>query len=262
MQAGRVRWWTAAAGALLLLAAVSGCGFMTDLADPADPPVRAEAPAGVVPAAVTPAPEQPSVIAAGQLRTTSGPGGGLLTVTVGKVQSGLFPPVPNVLDCPMDGPSLQYVPVDFAFSSPGLAARVEIDRGPATPADVAGVAAFAESADGTETYCDDAPPLPSRDRFWNQAGAATVTVYVVLDQAVTPATPTAAPRSFHLAAAHLRPARLRRPVPAARPPGRLAVGRGRLRGRPRRDLRAARLTQQPTPAMSSSTCRPDAVPMS
>ena len=61
----------------------------------------------------------------------------------------------------MDGPSLQYVPVDFAFSSPGLAAHVEIGRGPATPADVAGVAVFAESADGTETYCDDAPPLPT-----------------------------------------------------------------------------------------------------
>jgi hypothetical protein len=128
-------------------------------------------------------------VIAGQLRTAGGPGGGLLMVTVGKVQTGLFPPVPNVLDCPMDGPSLQYVPVDFAFSSPGLAARVEIDRGPATPADVVGVAAFAESADGTETYCDDAPPLPTRDRFWNQSGAATVTVYVVIDQAVTPATP-------------------------------------------------------------------------
>ena len=118
MPAGRVRRRMGAAGALLVLSAMSGCGFMTDLADPADPPVRAEdpAPVSVVPAAGPPVPEQPRVIASGQLRTTSGPGGGLLTVTVGKVQTGLFPPVPNVLDCPMDGPSLQYVPVDFALS--------------------------------------------------------------------------------------------------------------------------------------------------
>jgi hypothetical protein len=49
-----------AAGALLVLSAVSGCGFMTDLADPADEPLaRTEAPDSVVPAAVPPAPEQP-----------------------------------------------------------------------------------------------------------------------------------------------------------------------------------------------------------
>ena len=65
-----------AAGALLVLSALSGCGFMTDLADPVEPPVRAEdpAPVGVVPAVGTPAPDQPRVIASGQLRTTSGPG--------------------------------------------------------------------------------------------------------------------------------------------------------------------------------------------
>jgi hypothetical protein len=147
------------------------------------------APESVGAAAGTPAPEQPRVIAAGPLTTTTGSGVGYLSVTVGTVQTGLVPPVPHVTECPMDGPSLQYVPVDFAFGAPGLAAHVEITRGPATPADVAGVAVFAESANGDETYCDDAPPLPTGDRFWNQMGAATVTVYVVLDQAVAPATP-------------------------------------------------------------------------
>jgi hypothetical protein len=188
VQAGQVRRLLRAAAALLVLTATSGCGFMTDLARPEDPPTETAAPTSVIPAVGTPAREQPRVIAAGQL-TTTGSGGGSLTVTVGKVQTGLVPPVPHVTECPMDGPSLQYVPVDFAFSSPGLAAHVEIGRGPATPADVAGVAVFAESANGDETYCDDAPPLPTRDRFWNQMGAATITVYVVLDQAVTPASP-------------------------------------------------------------------------
>jgi hypothetical protein len=46
-----------------------------------------------------------------------------------------------------------------------------------------------ESGDGAERYCFDYPPLPTSDRFWNQTGAATITGYVVLDQAVTPATP-------------------------------------------------------------------------
>ena len=156
-------------------------------------------------------------------------------MTVGKVQTGLFPPVPNVLDCPMDGPSLQYVPVDFAFSSPGLAAHVEIGRGPATPADVAGVAVFAESADGTETYCDDSPPLPTRDRFWNQAGAETVTAYVVLDQAVTPATPDGRAAVFPTLQLRIsRPARSSPTRDGQEAAAWAALGRrGRLRGRPR-----------------------------
>ena len=194
MPAGQVRRRLGVAGALLVLAATSGCGFMNDLAHPEAPDatVAAEgtpADGGVLPAGAVPAPETPTVIAAGALTTAAGTEAGYVTVTVGPVVNGLAPPVPNLTACPMDAPSLQYVPVDFAFTASGFAAHVAISRGPATPADVADVGIFAESADGNETYCDDAPPLPSRDRFFNQMGAATITVYVALDQAVTPATP-------------------------------------------------------------------------
>ena len=45
----------------------------------------------------------------------------------------------------------------------------------------------AESGD-QQPYCTTAPPLPTTDTFWGR-GADTVIGYVVLDQAVGPATP-------------------------------------------------------------------------
>jgi hypothetical protein len=88
------------------------------------------------------------------------------------------------------------VAVDFAFAptpgsgpSPGLAAHVSVDPGVGTPADIGDVGVFADSGGNPGPYCADYPPLPTTDMFWNQMGAATVTVFVVLDQAVTPAFP-------------------------------------------------------------------------
>jgi hypothetical protein len=81
--------------------------------------------------------------------------------------------------------------VEFAFTSPQpwLAARLDVGTGPETPVDIGDVGVVVESGDGAERYCFDYPPLPTSDRFWNQMGAATITGYVVLDEAVTPATP-------------------------------------------------------------------------
>jgi hypothetical protein len=138
------------------------------------------------------------VIAEADLLLTGGGPLGHLVVTQGPVRSGLVPPVPRFSDgCPVDGPSLQYVAVDFAYTTPndhaapqpGLAAHVTVDRGPATPADVGDVGIFADSSGDPGPYCVDHPPLPTTDRFWNQMGATTVTVYVVVDQAVTAAFP-------------------------------------------------------------------------
>jgi len=100
------------------------------------------------------------VIAEGSLSAADGDRLGTITVTARPVQTGLVPPVPNFSDsCPVAEAGLQYVPVDV------------------------------ESGDGSERYCFDYPPLPTSDRFWNQMGARTVTGYVVLDEAVTAATP-------------------------------------------------------------------------
>jgi hypothetical protein len=189
--------WPALLG--IVLATTSGCGFLNDLADPeaeaaAVEPTRAPA-APVVPSAD---PDAPVVIAEGDLMLSGGGPLGHLVVTQGPVRTGLVPPVPGFSeDCPVDGPSLQYVAVDFTYTTandrtspePGLAAHVTVGRGPGTPADVGDVGVFADSHGDPGPYCSDAPPLPTTDRFWNQMGATTVTVYVVADQAVTPAFP-------------------------------------------------------------------------
>ncbi len=154
-------------------------------------------PSSAVPVDDAPDPDEPRVIAQGELLEGGGSRAGHLVVTQGPVRTGLVPPVPNFsFTCPVDGPSLQYVAVDFAFAptpgsgpSPGLAAHVSVDPGVGTPADIGDVGVFADSGGNPGPYCADYPPLPTTDMFWNQMGAATVTVFVVLDQAVTPAFP-------------------------------------------------------------------------
>ena len=66
----------------------------------------------------------------------------------------------------------------------------------ATPTDFGDVGIFVESNDGDQVYCTDSPPLPTRDRFFNQAGARAITAWVVLGRAVTPATPDGRPEVF------------------------------------------------------------------
>jgi hypothetical protein len=182
--------------ACAVLGAASGCGFLQDLAEPDEP---LSIPVAEGPAPVTETPDdRPFVVVEGDLLTSSGGRAGRLTVTVGAVETGLVPPVPNFSDsCPVEATSLQYVPVDFGFTTtgtgaqpgPGLAARVDVGTGPDTPADIGDVGVVVESGDGTERYCFDYPPLPTSDRFWNQMGAATVAGYVVLDEAVSAGTP-------------------------------------------------------------------------
>ena len=195
----RPRAWALLAAAAVL---TSGCGFVQDLAEPDGPPsipVASSAPPDEPPA------EGPDVVVDGVLVNESGGAIGRLTVTVGPAQAGLVPPVPNFSDtCPVEPTALQYVPVSIAFTTPGasrpggpgLAARLDVGIGPSTPSDIGDVGIVVESGDGTEHYCFDYPPLPTSDRFWNQMNAATITGYVVLDQAVTSATPDGRPDVF------------------------------------------------------------------
>ena len=160
----------AAGSSMVLLTA--GCGFLGALADPEA--ADAERPTATASATATPGPPVPLTIVEGDLLTRGGAPAGHLSVSVGTLQTGLVPPVP-VADfeeaCSVEGPSLQYVPVDFAFTSAGLAAHVGIGRGPATPADTGQVGIFVESGNGNQVYCADSPPLPTADKFWNQMGA-------------------------------------------------------------------------------------------
>ena len=220
----------------LVLATTSACGFANDLAYPDARAAAAEpTPGPAAPPVTLPDPDVPVVIAEGDLALTGGGPLGHLVVTQGPVRTGLVPPVPLFSEgCPVDGPSLQYVAVDFTYTStndhhtptPGLAAHVTVDRGPATPADVGDVGIFADSNGDPGPYCANYPPLPTTDRFWNQMGAATVTVYVALDQAVTPAFPMGRADVFPTLQLEISDLRWFREPGSVRTlaPGRLSVG--------------------------------------
>ncbi|WP_448627493.1 hypothetical protein [Geodermatophilus sp. URMC 64] len=74
-------------------------------------------------------------------------------------------------------------------TQPALAGHLTVTPGPATPADIGDVGVFFNPSPGHDQYCTDHPPLPVTDTFWSRGGPNRVTGYVVLDEAVTPATP-------------------------------------------------------------------------
>jgi hypothetical protein len=180
--------------ALVVMATTSGCGlagFSEALAHP-----EAQQPADVPPtpvAPVTPA-DQPRVIAEGTL-LSGGQQAGTVRVTLGMLETGLVPPVALFgQDCPVSGPSLQYVPVSISYSldrdvEGGLAGHLTAAPGPATPAGIGDLGVFFRPSQDDDTpACADYPPLPTTDTFWAR-GTSQTTGYVVLDQAVGPATP-------------------------------------------------------------------------
>jgi hypothetical protein len=180
--------------ALVVLATTSGCGLAWSnqaLAHPAaQQPADAVAPTASAP---SPPPDQPKVIAAGAL-LTRGKQVGTVQVAAEHVLTGLVPPFREfTLQCPVSGPSLQYVAVDLSFDlaegEGGPAGHLTVSAGPATPADIGDLGVFFEQApDDDQPYCADYPPLPTTDTFWAR-GTLHVTGYVVLDRAVGPATP-------------------------------------------------------------------------
>jgi hypothetical protein len=193
----------AVAVTVALLFTASGCGFVNALAHPepvSDGTIDDLASASDAP---TTDPQAPRVIAEGDLQR-AGRAVGHLTVTAGPVRTGLIPPVPNFTpDCPVEGPSLQYVEVGITYTYlgsdaalSGLAGHLTVRTSAATPAGIGDVGVFFESQDIDEEYCAHYPPLPTTDTFYNHAGPRTVYGYVVLDRAVTPATPQGRPEVF------------------------------------------------------------------
>lgn len=205
------------------LAASSGCGFLNAVAEPQ----ATTAPPSAATSAAAPTGAPPPTIVDGDLRTTGGDVAGHLVVTLGTPRTGLEPPIVNSGGCHFDAASLQYLPVEFASTAPGLAAHVAVSRGPATPPDVGDVGIFVESGNGEQVYCTHSPPLPTRDTFFNQSGARTITAWVVLGHAVTPATPTGRPEVFEtlqLRISDLRQLSDATTVQRSFRPGTLAVG--------------------------------------
>jgi hypothetical protein len=170
-----------------LLVTVSGCGFANALAHPPTPDVVPDESL----TSAAPSTSPPRTILDAPLV-----GGGRVVVLVEPVRTGLAPPVPNFAqDCPVSGPSLQYVAFHVVGVS-GLAAHVRVSTGPTTPTGIEDVGVFVQSGNGDEHYCTDYPPLPTSDEFWNQMGASAISGWVVLDGAVTAATPQGRPDVF------------------------------------------------------------------
>ena len=180
--------------AIVVPATTSGCGLAGFSEALAHPEAQQSAEVTVTPAAPTTPAEQPQVIAQGTLLSGGQPAG-TVQVTRGLLETGLVPPVPLFgRDCPVSGPSLQYVPVAIEFTldhavEGGLAGHLGVTPGPATPADIGDLGVFFPQGQDDDTpSCTDYPPLPTTDTFWAR-GTPQTTGYVVLDQAVGPATP-------------------------------------------------------------------------
>ncbi|NYJ04139.1 hypothetical protein [Petropleomorpha daqingensis] len=188
-----IRGVRAVVALLAVVLTAAGCGFVDAMAHPEEQTTQPSSAAPVT-AAPTTAPPGPVTIVSTDL-TGGGPGGLHLDVTVDPVRTGLVPPFPEFSDgCPVSGPSLQYVAVNFSLSGNpgdywGLAAHLTVTPGAATPGDIGDVGVFFGPSPGHDVYCTDYPPLPTSDRFWEQGMQHVVTGYVVLDQAVTAATP-------------------------------------------------------------------------
>jgi hypothetical protein len=217
-----------AAALLAVVLTAAGCGFVTAMAHPEEQTTEASSPAPVAPAPTTPDPDEPVVIVNVPL-TSGGSEVGRLVVTTGSVHTGFALPYPEMNDgCHLDGAALQYVPVTFTFhggaDDGGWAAHLTVTPGPATPGDIGDVGVFFRPTQGHDIYCRDSPPLPTTDTFWIRDGKQT-SGWVVLEGAVTPATPQGRADVFLTLQARIDHIRLRdgddeRPLtPAAGPVG-------------------------------------------
>jgi hypothetical protein len=177
----------AAVGAVALT--LSGCRLGAALGqEPAVGTTASTAPASTSP----PAPPTPSTV---PLVVVPGPRAGdpdLLTVTRGEVQLGYAPPLTDwPQQCPGVDTTLEYVPIAIAASGDDLAGRLTVRTTAATPADVAPIGVFFD--DAADPYCQGDPAFPSSDTFWTHGNGGRTTAYVVLQDAVGPATPQGRP---------------------------------------------------------------------
>jgi hypothetical protein len=177
---------------LTVVLTAAGCGFVNAMAHPDEQTSEPSSAAPVAAAPTTADPDQPVVIVNVPL-TSGGSQVGRVVVTTGSIHTGFALPYPEMNDgCRLDGASLQYVPVTFAFhggaDGGGWAAHLTVTPGPATPADIGDVGVFFSPTQGHDVYCQSSPPLPTTDTFWLRDGNET-SGWVVLERAVTPATP-------------------------------------------------------------------------
>ena len=124
--------------------------------------------------------------------TRGGRPDGRLVVSVGTPVTGHLPPhVTNFAECGATAGSVEYLPVLFR-PSPYLDATVTVRPGPGTRG-TGRLGFFFESSNDDAHPCAQQSHWPTADTFEAVNGKALVTGYVVLDQAVTAATPQGRP---------------------------------------------------------------------
>ena len=203
-------------GALVLVAVVTWVGILAMGSHHAPAAPHPSASASAAPQRTRPAaaPTEPAtasaegpVIAQAALQRAGHPYGGL-TVGTGKPVLGVAPPLLNFDTCAAgDGKQLEYLPVEIRRALDGLAARVTVRPGPTTPPGIGRLGFFFESHDGDAIPCRDGAAWPTTDTFESSTGAPLITGYVVLDSAVTAATPQGRAdilRSLQLEVSNLR----------------------------------------------------------
>jgi hypothetical protein len=122
---------------------------------------------------------------------------GRITVGTGSPVRGIAPTqVPNFGSCTQDTTTLEYLPVEIRSPLGGLAARLTVRRGPGTPADAGRIGFFFQSGSGELSPCKEGSSWPMADTFEAVNDPRVITGYVVLDQAVTAATPQGRPDVF------------------------------------------------------------------
>jgi hypothetical protein len=123
----------------------------------------------------------------------AGRSAGLLTVGTGTPVTGLAPPVVNFHSCGADGAQIQYLPVEIRNPLGGMAAAVTVTPGPTTPPAIGRLGFFFGSRNGDAVPCRSSAAWPTTDTFEAVNGTQLITGYVVLDQAITTATPQGRP---------------------------------------------------------------------
>lgn len=178
---------TAAAVAVVLVT-TAGCGLGAALGEgphtaPTTAPGTVAAVGSAAPTTATPVEVQIADVPLGGAGGTD-----RLTVTRGRVQTGLVPPMPSWgSDCGVDNAALQYLPITIEFGGDELAGRLTVSTTAATPAGTGPIGVFFDGS--TEPYCQDDPPFDLVDTFWSHGNGGRTTAYLVLQDAVTPATP-------------------------------------------------------------------------
>jgi len=173
-----------------VVAALSSCGFLDDLASPDQPADRSTLPS-VTQQAAPPPPAAPRVVAALSIRdgraVGGGPWDGGITVTVDPARAGLPAELGTSFgaDCGRAEGHARYVAIDITFDNRGvsvasLAAELSVVDGPGAGDRSGEVGIFLESSDPSVRYCQDGDTAPSTGHFALALGG-TVTAFLLTD---------------------------------------------------------------------------------